>query len=50
LRPRREIADRLLALHIKHAELFAEIDTLKDQLRDEAEKLGKGLTEKFGKR
>lgn len=47
---RRDIADRLLALHIKHAPLFAQIDALKEQLRDEAERLDKGFVEKFGER
>jgi hypothetical protein len=46
----RDIADRLLALHIKHADLFAQIDALKEKLRDEAEKLGKGFVEKFGEK
>jgi hypothetical protein len=47
---RRDIADRLLALHIKHADVFSEIEALKDDLRDAAESLGKGFSEKFGER
>jgi hypothetical protein len=42
---RRAIVVRLLVMHIKHADLSAEVDLLKDQLRDEVEKLGNGLTE-----
>lgn len=47
---RRDIADRLLKLHEKHAALFAEIDALKDKLRDTAETAGSGFTERFGDR
>jgi hypothetical protein len=34
---RRDAAERLVSLHIKHAPLFAEIDDLKEQLRQYAE-------------
>jgi len=45
---RRDIADRLLTLHVKHAALFAEIDDLKEKLRKAAEAAGAGFTEEFG--
>ncbi len=46
---RREIAKRLVMLHVKHAAVFAEIDDLKERLRVIAEKGGEGFKEEFPK-
>lgn len=45
---KRDIAERLIALNIKHEALFAEIDGLKEKLRLAAEADGRGFTEDFG--
>jgi len=45
---RRNVAERRLALKIKHAALFAEIDGLDEKLKRFAEADGKGFTEEFG--
>jgi hypothetical protein len=45
---RRDVAERLMALNVKHAAVFAEIDDLKEKLKVYAETDGKGYTEEFG--
>ena len=45
---RRDVAERLMALNLKHAPLFAELDDLKEKLKVYAETDGKGFKEEFG--
>jgi hypothetical protein len=45
---RRDVAERLINLHVKHAALFTEIEGLKEKLRIAAEADGKGFKEEFG--
>ena len=45
---RRDVAERLMALNLKHVPLFAELDDLKEKLKVYAETDGKGYTEEFG--
>ena len=44
---RRAIAEKLVDLHVKHASVFGDIDDLKEKLRLEAEKDGRGFKEEF---